>query len=71
MIALFIAVFAVMLATAFLVGTKVYIEGVGFRTVEDTDGGAMGNEWIDLYLGDYESCVQWGDRQRKVWKVTE
>lgn len=50
-------------------GTQVYIEGVGFRTVEDTDGGAMGNEWIDLYLGDYNSCVQWGDQYRKVWRV--
>lgn len=52
-------------------GTKVYIDGVGFRTVEDTDGGAMGMEWLDLYLGDYASCVQWGDQKRKVWKVTE
>ena len=50
-------------------GTEVYIDGVGFRTVEDTDGGAMGNEWIDLYLGDYTTCVQWGDQYRKVWKV--
>lgn len=52
-------------------GTKVYIDGVGFRTVEDTDGGAMGNEWIDLYLGDYNSCVQWGYQTKKVWKVKE
>lgn len=52
-------------------GTQVYIEGVGFRTVEDTDGGAMGMEWLDLYLGDYNSCVQWGDQTRKVWRVTE
>jgi len=36
-----------------------------------TDGGAMGNEWIDLYLGDYASCVQWGDQTKKVWKVKE
>lgn len=50
-------------------GTQVYIEGVGFRTVEDTDGGAMGMEWLDLYLGDYNSCVQWGDQYRKVWKI--
>jgi 3D (Asp-Asp-Asp) domain-containing protein len=48
-------------------GTEVYIDGVGFRTVEDTDGGAMGNEWIDLYLVDYTTCVQWGDQYRKVW----
>lgn len=52
-------------------GTQVYIDGVGFRTVEDTDGGAMGNEWLDLYLGDYTTCVQWGDQKRKVWRVSE
>ena len=52
-------------------GARVYIEGVGFRTVEDTDGGAMGNEWLDLYLGDYNSCVQWGMQYRKVWRVKD
>ena len=52
-------------------GTRVYIEGVGFRTVEDTDGGAMGNEWLDLYLGDTASCVQWGMQYRKVWRVKD
>jgi 3D (Asp-Asp-Asp) domain-containing protein len=51
-------------------GTEVYIDGVGFRTVEDTDGGAMGNEWIDLYLGDYTTCVQWGDQTKRVWKIS-
>ena len=48
-------------------GTEVYIEGVGFCTVEDTDGGRMGNEWIDLYLGDVNECIQWGDQYRGVW----
>ena len=48
-------------------GTEVYIDGVGFRTVEDTDGGRMGNEWIDLYLGDVNECIQWGDQYRGVW----
>lgn len=50
-------------------GTKVYIDGVGARTVEDTDGGRMGNEWIDLYLGSVSECIQWGDQTRKVWMV--
>lgn len=50
-------------------GTKVYIDGVGVRTVEDTDGGRMGNEWLDLYLGTVSECIQWGDQTRKVWVV--
>lgn len=49
--------------------TKVYIEGVGFRTVEDRGPEWLGDQWCDLYLGDYNSCVQWGDQMRKVWKV--
>lgn len=50
-------------------GTQVFIDGVGVRTVEDTDGGRMGNEWIDLYLGSVSECIQWGDQTRKVWVV--
>lgn len=50
-------------------GSRIYIDGVGIRTVEDTDGGAMGNEWADLYLGDYTSCVNWGLQYRDVWLV--
>lgn len=48
-------------------GTQVLIDGVGVRTVEDTDGGVMGNEWIDLYLGSVDECIRWGDQTRKVW----
>lgn len=52
-------------------GTLVYIEDVGFRTVEDRGPAWLGSEWCDLYLGEYTDCVQWGDQTRKVWRVTE
>lgn len=52
-------------------GTEVYIEGVGFRTVEDRGPQWLGAEWCDLYLGEYDACVQWGDQRRKVWRVKE
>lgn len=52
-------------------GTKVYIDGVGFRTVEDRGPAYLGDTWLDLYLGEYDACVQWGDQTKKVWKVTE
>ena len=50
-------------------GTNVYIEGVGFRTVEDRGPEWLGSEWCDLYLGDYWECVQWGSQNRWVWKL--
>lgn len=52
-------------------GTEVYIEDVGFRTVEDRGPAWLGDQWCDLYLGDYSSCVQWGDQTKKVWEVKE
>ena len=48
-------------------GTEVYIDGIGFRTVTDRGPDSMGDAWIDLYLGDYAECVQWGSQHRKVW----
>ena len=48
-------------------GTEVYIEGVGFRTVEDRGPSWLGSEWCDIYMGDTGSCVAWGDQYRKVW----
>lgn len=52
-------------------GTEVFIEDVGFRTVEDRGPTWLGDQWCDLYLGDYNSCVQWGDQVKKIWRVTE
>lgn len=48
-------------------GTEVYIEGIGFRTVEDRGPGWLGTEWCDLYLGDVSECVRWGIQERRVW----
>lgn len=52
-------------------GTRVYIDGVGIRAVEDTDGGAMGYEWIDLYLGDYTECMNFGAQSLDVWVIDD
>ena len=50
-------------------GTKVYIEGVGVRVVEDRGPTWLGDEWCDLYLGDYWPCVEWGSQYREVWII--
>ena len=50
-------------------GTEVYIEGVGYRTVEDRGPEWLGSEWCDLYLGDTDSCIQWGDQYHEVYLV--
>ena len=50
-------------------GAEVYIDGVGFRTVEDRGPGWLGDAWCDLYLGDTAECVAWGDQYRDVWRV--
>ena len=46
-------------------GTEVYIDGVGWRVVEDRGGGGTG--WMDLYLGDVDSCYEWGVQYRGVY----
>lgn len=51
--------------------TQVYIEDVGFRTVEDRGPDWLGDQWCDLYLGDYSACVEWGDQVKKIWRVKE
>lgn len=52
-------------------GTEVYIEGVGFRTVEDRGPEWLGSEWLDIYMCDTNTCVQWGDQYREVYIVEE
>lgn len=51
-------------------GTRVYIEGVGERVVEDRGPTSLGDAWCDVYMGDTATCIQWGDQQRKVWKLS-
>ncbi len=50
-------------------GTVVYIEGVGYRTVEDRGPDSMGDAWCDLYLGDTGTCINWGVQSRDVYLV--
>ena len=50
-------------------GSKVYIDGIGVRTVHDRGPGYMGSEWLDLYLGDTQECISFGDQVRKVYLV--
>ena len=50
-------------------GTTVYIEGVGYRVVEDRGAEWHGSNWIDLYLGDVDSCREWGVQSVEVYIV--
>lgn len=46
-------------------GTKIYIEGIGYRTVHDTGATWHRSNWVDVYMGDKSTCdafgVQWHD----------
>ena len=50
-------------------GTEIYIDGVGYRTVEDRGPGYLGSEWCDLFMDSYNACVQWGIQNRDVYIV--
>lgn len=50
-------------------GTVLYIEGVGYRTVEDRGPSYLGDEWLDIYLGDPSECYSWGERHLDVYLV--
>lgn len=49
-------------------GSKVYIDGVGYRTAEDTGGFANRNsQQIDLYMSSHNATGSWGVQYRDVW----
>lgn len=50
--------------------TRVWIDGVGNRVVEDR-GPNYGDLWIDIYMGDEASCFNWGVRYCDVYEVTD
>ena len=50
-------------------GTKVYIQGVGTRVVEDRGASWHSDHWMDLYLSSESACEKWGVRKRKVWRI--
>jgi 3D (Asp-Asp-Asp) domain-containing protein len=47
------------------IGSRIYIEGYGEYVVEDRGG--MASNVIDVYLEDYNSCVQFGRRKADVY----
>jgi len=49
-------------------GTKLYVEGYGEAIAGDT-GGAIKGMRIDVFLPDKDSCMKWGRRKVKVWKI--
>lgn len=52
-------------------GTRLYIKGYGTWTVQDRGPASMGTEWADLYLGDYGTCVQFGEKTAEVYLLPE
>lgn len=50
-------------------GTKVYIDGIGYRTVEDRGATWHDDNWMDLYLGDVAACNEFGVQDRDVYLV--
>ena len=50
-------------------GTKVYISGIGFRTVCDRGPQWLGSEWCDVYMNSVGECIQWGSQTRSVWII--
>lgn len=53
----------------FPIGTKLYIEGVGVRVVEDTGG--MSNNVVDVYLGDAQECIEFGRWNTEVYVIED
>lgn len=51
-------------------GTKVFIEGIGIRTVEDKGGAIKGNS-IDVYVEDVEVARQLGRHKATVYVLEE
>ena len=46
-------------------GTKIYIDGVGERIVQDRGGAIKGNK-IDLYFDSHEEALEWGRQEKEV-----
>ncbi len=47
-------------------GTKIYIDGIGFRTVRDTGSAIVGNK-LDIYVEDLETALANGRHMAKVY----
>lgn len=51
-------------------GTKVYVEGYGFATAEDTGGNIKGNT-IDVYKNTESECLNWGVRNVTIYILSD
>lgn len=51
-------------------GSRIYIDGIGIRTVEDT-GGLIQGQAIDVYVEDVETARQGGRHTADVWRVND
>lgn len=50
-------------------GTVLYIEGVGYRTIEDRGAEWHSDFWVDVYMGDEWTCNQFGRQYLNVYIV--
>ena len=50
-------------------GTRIYIDSIGGRVVQDT-GGAIRGHKIDLAVESHREAVAWGVQHREVWVCT-
>ena len=48
-------------------GSRIYIEGYGEYVVEDRGG--MPSNVIDVYMGDYDTCIQFGRQTADVYLI--
>ena len=51
------------------IGTELYIEGIGFRTVEDRGPSNMPDAWLDIFMDGYQECVSHGEQYHRVWQI--
>lgn len=49
-------------------GTRVYIDGIGERVVQDT-GGAIKGRKIDLAVESHREALAWGRKEAEVWII--
>ena len=52
-------------------GARVYIDGIGFRVVEDRGPGWLGSSWCDVFMDSYGECITFGSQYRDVWVVPD
>lgn len=47
-------------------GTEIYLDGIGWRTAEDTGSGITGNT-LDLYMDSHQDALEWGVQEVEVF----